>query len=272
VTAWHADDQLLCAYAGGRLDRARAASVEQHLLKCPECRQELAPYADQTVLENAWAATLDVLDRPRVSLLERLLTALGLPPSAARLATGASAARRAWVAGCVLVAAFAIVARDTDGRAAAWFLGAAPLAPLTGVAFAYGPGLFGMHDVVVAAPYPRLRLVLLRCLPILPVTGLLLIAGGLVLPGTAQAALWLLPGLALAVLGLAAERLVGARVAVTTLAVLWVSYVTGTRVSTGSVLGAFSPAVQMLSLSILVAAVAVVVRRTESARRTRSQS
>jgi hypothetical protein len=267
TTEWHADDALLSAYAQGRLDRARAASVEQHLAGCSRCRSGIAPHADPALLARAWADVVDVLDQPRQSLFERVLIALGLSAAAARLATGASAARRAWVAGCMVVAAFAIIARYTDGRVTIWFLTVAPLVPLTGVALAYGPGAFPMYDVVSAAPYPRLRLVLLRCLPVLPMTALLLAVGGLVLPGTAQAALWLLPGLALAVLGLAAERFVGARTSIVGLAALWISTMMAVRVSTGSVLSAFSPAVQVLSLVIVIAAMTTAVMSAGRARR-----
>jgi len=168
-----------------------------------------------------------------------------------------------------MVAVFAVVARDVEGRAATMFLTVAPLVPLTGVALAYGPGSFPMHDVVAAAPYPRLRLVLLRCLPVLPMTALLLVVGGLVLPHVAVAALWLLPGLALATLSLAAEPLVGATPAIAVLAGLWFAFVAAARISTGSALTAFGPAVQLLSLIIVLAAAAVVVA---GARRTRSSS
>ncbi|MCA2216272.1 zf-HC2 domain-containing protein [Jidongwangia harbinensis] len=267
MTVWHADDALLAAYAGGGLDQARAASVEQHLTGCASCRAAIAPHADAALIARAWAGTVDRLDRPRTSPFERLLIALGLSPSAARLATGASAARRAWVAGCVLVAGFAIAAREMDGPMALWFLTVAPLAPLTGVALAYGPGVFSMHEVVAAAPYPRLRLVLLRCLPVLPMTVLLLVVGGLVLPGTAGAALWLLPGLALAALGLVAERLVGVQTAIGGLAALWMGGVASARITTGSVLGAFSPTVQLLSSAIVLGAVCLAL---VGARRTRS--
>lgn len=255
MTSWHADDALLSAYADGRLDRARAASVEQHLAGCAHCRAAVAPHADAALLARAWTDVVDALDRPRVSWFERALIGLGLSAPAARLATGASAARRAWVVGCVLVAAFAILARDTQHQAiGVWFLTMAPLAPLTGVALAYGPGAFPMHDVVAAAPYPRLRLILLRCLPVLPMTALLLVVGGLVLPHTAQAALWLLPGLALAALSLTAEPFLGAVRSIAGLAAVWVGYVVAARFSTGSALSAFAPGVQLVSLVIVLAA------------------
>ncbi|MCU7725238.1 zf-HC2 domain-containing protein [Actinoplanes sp. KI2] len=267
MTPWHADDQLLGAYAEGRLDRARAASVEQHVTGCARCRAAIAPHADPTLLARAWTEIGDRVDRPRVSLFERVLIGLGLSAPAARLAAGASAARRAWVIGCVLVAAFALLAQDMqDLTVGMWFLTVAPLAPLTGVALAYGPGAFPMHDVAAAAPYPRLRLILLRCLPVVPMTALLLLVGGAVLPYTAQAALWLLPGLALAGVSLIAEPLIGAGPAIAGLATLWVAYVVTTRVATGSTLSAFSPAVQLLSLVVVLAVAAVTVLRTRTRR------
>lgn len=255
MTAWHADEGLLGAYADGRLDRARAASVEQHLAGCAHCRAAVAPHADPALLARAWSDVVDALDRPRVSWFERVLTSLGLSAPAARLATGASAARRAWVVGCVLVAGFAILARDSQHQAIGiLFLTMAPLAPLTGVALAYGPDAFPMHDVVAATPYPRLRLILLRCLPVLPMTALLLVVGDLVVPHTAQAALWLLPGLALASLSLTVEPFLGAVRSVAGLAALWMGYVVAARFSTGSALNAFAPGVQVVSLVIVLAA------------------
>lgn len=267
MTPWHTDDGILAAYAEGRLDRARSASVEQHLTGCGRCRAAVAQHADPDLLGRAWADTVDVLDRPRMSLFERLLVAVGLPESSARLAAGASAARRAWVFGCVVVAVYAVAARDMEGRTATWFLSVAPLVPLTGVAVAYGPGSFPMHDVVRAAPYPVLKLVLLRCLPVLPMTTLVLVAGSLVLPRTAHAVLWLLPGLALAALSLAVERHVGTGWSITVLGLLWMGFVAGSRWSTGSAMAAFSPAVQILSFLIVLAAAAFVVLGTRSARR-----
>jgi hypothetical protein len=267
TTSWHADDGLLGAYAEGRLDAARAASVEQHLTDCAVCRSAIAPHADATLLDRVWADTVDVLDRPRATIFERALTGLGLSAESARLAIGSAAARRAWILGCVLVATFAVAARDVEGRTAMWFLTVAPLVPLTGIAVAYGPGSFPMHDVAAAAPYPRLRLILLRCLPVLPVTTVLLLFGGLVLPRTEVAALWLLPGLALATISLVAERFIGAAPSVTALSLIWIGFVVSARIATGSALTAFSPAVQLLSLLIVIAVAAVAVLGSHWTRR-----
>jgi hypothetical protein len=171
------------------------------------------------------------------------------------------------VFGCAVVALYAVLARDMDGRVGLWFLSVAPLVPLTGVALAYGPGSFPMHDVVAAAPYPRLRLILLRCLPVLPMTALVLAAGGLVLPRAATAVLWLLPGIALATLSLALERFIGAGRSIAVLAAAWMAFVLGSRFTTGSALAAFAPAVQVLSLLIVLTAAVVAVSGTRRTRR-----
>src|SRR3954451_6242095 len=110
MTTWHADAQLLADYAGGRLDLARAASVEQHLLGCGPCRAGVAAVADRPLLDRVWADTVDALDRPPTSAGERILTAIGLAPPAARLASKAPRARRAWLWSCALLTAFAFAA------------------------------------------------------------------------------------------------------------------------------------------------------------------
>jgi hypothetical protein len=254
MTPWHTDDALMEAYVSGRLDAARAASVEQHLEGCGRCRSSAMPHADEAVLARAWSDTLDELDRPRTRMFERIVLALGLPAPAARLAAGASAARGAWLLSCVLISGFALIARDFDPRSAFGFLTLAPLLPLTGVAVAYGRGPFPMYDVIAATAYPRLRLVLLRCLPIVPMTILFLLIARLVLPRTEIAAAWLLPGLALAAVTLALERFVPAGAVVTVLSLGWLAFVIAVRYDTGSINAAFSPAVQLLSLVIVLAA------------------
>jgi hypothetical protein len=261
MTVWHADAELLAEYAGGRLDLARAASVEQHLLACGRCRAGMAAVADRPLLDRVWRDTVDVLDRPPVSVRERILTALGLAPPAARLASKASNAHRAWLWSCALLAAFAFAAPRTDGWLIMWFLVLAPLVPVTGVALAYGPHTDAMHEVVAAAPYSRLRLILLRSLMVVPVTGALLLVTGLTMPGGLSAsALWLLPGLALSAVTLALEARFGALPVAAALSMGWIAFAVVARASTGTVLTAYGPAVQLLCLTAVVAVVASAAR------------
>lgn len=259
MTSWHADPELLAAYADGRLDLARTTSVEQHLLGCGRCRAAVAGVADRPLLDRVWADTVDVLDRPRASVGERILAALGLAPRAARLASVASNAHRAWLWSCALLAAFAFAAPRTDGRLTTLFLVLAPLVPVSGVALAYGPDTDRMHEVVAATPYPRLRLILLRSLLVVPVTGALLLVTGFTVPGGPRAsALWLLPGLALSAITLALETRFGALRVGAALSLAWIVFAAGARAGTGSVLNAYGPVVQLVCLTAVVTVVAYV--------------
>jgi hypothetical protein len=268
MTIWHADAELLAAYAGGRLDLARTASVEQHLLGCGVCRAGVAAVADRSLLDRVWADTVDVLDRPPVSLGERVLTWFGLAAPAARLACNASTARRAWLAASTLLAVFALAAPGADDRLAVWLLVLAPLVPMTGVAIAYGPETDPMHELVASSSYPRLRLVLLRSLIVVPVTGVLLLACSVGVPGGPRTAvLWLLPGLALAAMTLALEGRFGALRPAVALSVGWIAFAVGARAGTGSVLAAYGPSVQLVCLAALVAAAAFAARGRHPSRR-----
>jgi hypothetical protein len=261
MTTWHADAQLLAAYAGGRLDLARTTSVEQHLLGCGTCRAAVAAVADRPLLDRVWAEALDVLDRPPVSVGERILTAVGLAPPAARLASKASRAHSAWLWSCALLATFAVAAPRTEGWVIMWFLVLAPLVPVTGVALAYGPHTDAMHEVVAAAPYPRVRLILLRSLLVVPVTGALLLITGLTVPGGLSAsALWLLPGLALSAVTLALEARFGALPVAAALSLGWIAFAVTAQASTGTVLTAYGPAVQLVCLTAVVAVAASAAR------------
>jgi hypothetical protein len=236
MTSWHADAELLAAYADGRLDLARSTSIEQHVLGCARCRAAVGVVADRPLLDRVWADTVDVLDCPPVSVGERILTAIGLAPPAARLASKASSAHWAWLWSCALLATFAFAAPRTDGRLIMWFLVLAPLVPVTGVALAYGPHTDPMHEVVVAAPYPRLRLILLRSLLVVPVTGALLLVTGLTVPGGDGEG----------------DPAQGQR--------------RGDRASTGSVLTAYGPAVQFVCLTAVVVAASAAYGRHQPGR------
>jgi hypothetical protein len=147
-----------------------------------------------------------------------------------------------------------------------WFLGLAPLIPISGVAAAYGPLADPMYEVVAATPYPRMRLVLLRCLAVLPISLLFVLAGALSLPGgLGTSVLWLLPALALSLVTLALEGRFGATRVAAGVALCWLAAVWTAYRATGSVLPAFAPASQLIfALVAVVAAVAVFRGRLET--------
>ena len=55
-TTWHVDPSRLEDYVDGRLDALAGASVEQHLLACPDCRSAVTPLVEAPAL--TWSGTV----------------------------------------------------------------------------------------------------------------------------------------------------------------------------------------------------------------------
>ena len=139
----------------------------------------------------------------------------------------AASLRTAWLVGAFLSLSFAtLAAHASGGTALAPFLLVAPLAPVLGVAAAYGPRHDPLESLLATAPFGRTRLILLRTIAVLvsvlPVTALL----GLTVPGPPWlAAAWLGPALALVPVLLALAGFVGPRAAAGLVTVGWTSVV-----------------------------------------------
>jgi hypothetical protein len=224
---WHADPVLLSSYLAGALDAVTGASVEQHVNRCESCRRSVSHLLEPQLVERTWAGIRDAVVRPPLPVPIRLARRLGLPESTAVLLAAAASLRSAWLVGAFLSLSFATLAAYlSDGTALAPFLLVAPLAPVLGVAAAYGPRQDSLEALVATAPYGRTRLILLRTLAVLvsvlPVTALL----GLALPGPLWlAAAWLGPALALVPVLLALAGFVGPRAAATVVLLGWSSVV-----------------------------------------------
>ncbi|HJR24202.1 MAG TPA: hypothetical protein VJ804_01930, partial [Acidimicrobiales bacterium] len=104
-TTWHAPPEVLERFAvdAQRLDDVTAASVEAHLVACAECRRVVAA-AVPSLVDERWAAIVDVVDRPRPSLVERLLERFGLPSTTARLLGATLPLRAAGLAAMIVLA------------------------------------------------------------------------------------------------------------------------------------------------------------------------
>ena len=261
TTSWHVHPALLSDYACGALDPAREASVDSHLQRCSSCRAAIAEHADSELVDAVWTDVVDVLDRPRPSLVERAAVGLGLRADLVRLAVGATGAQLAWTGALIAVAAFALTAPGLPTGLRMWFLVAAPLIPVTAVAAAYGPRADPMFDVVAAAPFSAIRLLLLRCLAVLPAAAAVNLLAGLVLPGGwLIGVLWLLPAVGLTLLTLACEIRFGQRRVGAVVLVAWLAVVTATFGTTGSVLPVFGPAGQLLFAGLAFLSAPVVAR------------
>ncbi len=220
---WHADRDLLSGYVAGALDAVTGASVEQHVTRCATCRTAVGPLLEPHLFERTWAGIRDAVERPPLPFPIRLARRCGLPEPTAVLLAAAASLRSAWLVGAFLSLAFAALATYvTGGTALAPFLLVAPLAPVLGVAAAYGPRQDPLEVLVATAPFGRTRLILLRTIAVLvsvlPVTALF----GLAVPGPPWlAAAWLGPALALVPVLLALAGFVGPRAAAAVVSLGW---------------------------------------------------
>jgi hypothetical protein len=200
--SWHVPEQLAVAYVGGDVQGARAASVEAHILTCDICRSLVNRAVPDDRLTAIWSVVEDRVDIPRRTWSERVLGAVGVPESDARLVAAAPTLRMSWLASLAAVLMFAVWASNTTDRGVTAFLIIAPVVPVLAVAGSYGPRIDPTFEVSVCSPYSTLRLLLLRSASVVAVSGVLALAASAFVPNGRVAAAWLLPCLALVALTL----------------------------------------------------------------------
>lgn len=219
---WHVHPDLVAAYVDGAVGAVDGASVEQHLVRCADCRLAVRPLVG-VPLERAWDGVRDTVQSPALPLPVRVARRCGLAEPVSVLLAATASLRTAWLVGAFVALAFATLAVGLSGEGMlAPFLLVAPLVPVIGVAAAYGPQHDPLETLVVTAPYGRTRLILVRTLAVLvsvlPFTALL----GLLLPGPAWlAAAWLGPALALVPVLLALSSFIGPRSGAAVVAIAW---------------------------------------------------
>ncbi len=224
---WHADDDLLAAYVAGRTRPPVTASVEMHVLDCGHCRGVLASLVEPAPLRGVWDRVAEELQAPPRTLTERVAARLGLSDRDALLVAAAPALRGSWLLALLICLLFSAVAvSQGEARAGLAFLCIAPLLPVLAVAFAYGQEADPIWEVTLAAPYPSLRLLLLRALSVLLVALPLALVAAPVLPGPPWvAAAWLLPACACAALTLALSTWIPVQHAAGSISLVWVGAV-----------------------------------------------
>ena len=223
MTGWHVDDETVRRYVERTDSMAQGASVEQHLLTCARCRARVNAAVEVDVLDLAatWDRTRDAVEAPRPSVFERLLRAAGLPAHEARLVALATAFRGVWLIGVAAVLAFATLAAAIGHVRGLWFfLAAAPLAPCLVVALSYDRRMDPALEPETVAPYPVLRLVLLRTVAVLALALPAVLLLGLFVPGGAPFA-WLLPSVGFVAVVLAASTWVSPLNAAMAVSAVW---------------------------------------------------
>ncbi|MCD0483149.1 zf-HC2 domain-containing protein [Streptacidiphilus sp. ASG 303] len=203
---WHLPADDLEEYARGALEAPRLWSADAHLAACPACRDRLNGLVDPAVADLGWARLDAELDAPRPGPLERVLVRAGVADHTARLLAATPLLRRSWLGAVAVVLLCAVAAgRAVRGTGEPLLLlGVAPLLPLAGVAFSFGPRLDPMYETAVVAPLHSFRLLMVRTAAVLAVTVPLSGLAALALPSFGPDAFgWLLPALALTAAGLA---------------------------------------------------------------------
>jgi hypothetical protein len=267
---WHVPTPLLARFADnpGNVDDVTAASIDAHLVACAECRHALTAAVAPAFAASSWAGVADRIDRPRATVLERLLRRLGMRSATTRLLAATPALQAAGLAAVAFIAVTAGVLSRTAG-ADGIFLVLAPLVPLGAVAASFASAADPAGEAGVGTPLHGAGLVLRRASAILAVNLGLLGAAALALPDLGpSAAAWVLPSLALARGALALGTWLRAEVAVATLASGWLLTAWGLWWFAGHDVAVADTATfaahgQMAALAAVAAAVTVLVARRD---------
>jgi hypothetical protein len=263
-STWHADPAVLARYAAADLDDIRAASLEAHLLACAGCRDELAPLAPAAQLDAMWSGIEATLDAPHPGLVERGLVRLGVHDHVARLLAATPSLRMSWFSAEALALVSAAVAaahaREASGGWLFVFLVLAALAPVAGVAAAFGPGADPVYEVGIAAPMRSDRLLFIRTIAVLVASVAIAGLAALALPGLDRSiALWLLPALGLTLATLVVATWLQPIAAACSVGLAWLAVAAGAAVAASDPLAAFHVLAQLayvvtIGVSLLILA------------------
>jgi hypothetical protein len=267
TTTWHTSESALRSWVDGTCGPVLGASVEQHVVRCAECRARVAELVPVAPIAAGWEAVLQAVEVPRPSVLERWLRRAGLSPADTVIMATAPRVLVAWFACLLGMLGFTFLARDVGGQDGALvaFLLFAPLLPVAGVALAYGPGADPSYEVVLASPYRMFRLILLRSAAVLVTALPITAAVGLLLPISSTAAVaWLLPALGFTVAVLGVGTWIRPEYAATAIAAAWCAAVVWS-VRADDPLALFAPVSLLAYTGVLACGAAVLAGRLVAA-------
>jgi hypothetical protein len=266
--SWHADSETLALYAAQGLDDVRASSLEAHLLSCERCRNALAPSVAPLQLEAMWLGIETELDAPRPGIVEQTLRRLGVHEHVARLLSATPSLRLSWLAAeAFALGSAAFAAQQASGTSKAGgslfvFLVIAALAPVAGVAAAFGPGVDPTYEIGLAAPMRGDRLLFIRATAVLCTSLLIGLLAAAALPGWDRTLiLWLLPALGLTLSTLAVATWLRPAVAACVVGFCWLVVAAAASMAAEDALAAFGVGGQFAAAVATTVAVAVLVHR-----------
>lgn len=256
MTTWHATDDELTAYRHGTGDNVQVASIEAHLLACSRCRSALAA-SDTARVDTArrWEELTVRMDT--ASATSRFgIHRYGIT----RPALSTRPLVVAWLAAVFLLLTLPLLPILVVGSGSMTVLLAmAPLAPMVAVVLAYRQGTDPAGELALATPMAGFRLVATRAVAVALTATPVAVAAALVLRLPTYAVFgWMLPGLALAALVLAAGTLrADPAVAAGLLGGAWALAIVVPTVSRRSTDDLVAQAVASSNTQLLAAAVAV---------------
>ncbi len=267
-STWHADPALIARYVSDNLDDINASSLEAHILTCALCRETLTAMAPTAPLEGIWQAIETVLNAPQPGFVEQVLLRLGIHEHVARLLAATPSLRLSWFAAeAFALASAAFAAQNTAGTYAGGtalflFLVLAALAPVAGVAAAFGPGVDPSYEIGIASPMRTDRLLFIRATAVLVASIAIGSFAAIALPGLDRTmTLWLLPALGLTLATLAVATWLHPIVAASVVGVVWVMFAAAVSVASADPLAPFRLNGQLASVVSIVACLLILAQR-----------
>jgi hypothetical protein len=265
MTGWHVERAALSAWVEGTSGSIAAASVEQHLVSCEQCRGAVADLVPIESIACDWDSVLAEVSAGGSMQVQHVLRRLGLRVGDAVVIGAAPVIRVAWAAALAVVLGFILLASmlGRDGGLFL-FLALAPLTPVVGVAAAYGPATDPSYELVVAAPYRITRLVLLRSVAVLLTAVPIMAAAGLLLPWQGVGAVaWVVPSLAFTVVVLGASAWVDPSAAAAIVAAGWIAALIASA-HFGDVLAVLAPSALLAYGGVMLAGALLLTMRAAS--------
>jgi hypothetical protein len=260
----HVETALLRAYAAGEVDAAHAFSVEAHVIECSDCQTAVSELVPSARLDAGWLEIEDRLDAPRRGVVERALSRAGVAPHVARLLGTTPSLRGSWLMAVTVTLAVVVLGAPGGDKGLFVFLCVAALAPVAGVAAAFGPGLDPTHEIALAAPVSTVRVVLLRTVAVVATTGVLVGIASFAVPGVGwTAAAWLLPALGLTVASLALATWIAPLAAFAVVTGAWVGALSVQVAGPDDLLAIFGAPVQVGSVCAMAAGALVLALRRD---------
>ena len=265
-TAWHIDSASVQRYARHTSDAVMAASVEAHVAACGSCAAAVSAAVEERhedLLGTVWAKVDELLDAPRLGVIERSVRAVGCSPATSRVIAATGRAQWSCLSAVVLSLALAVFASSTGGDAAfALFLLFAPIGPLVATAVAFERFGEPVENLLRTVPTSLWKIALVRSVAAVVPSILLTALSIPILSERGWMALaWMLPSLALSGAALALANWLRAEQSALVVTLIWMSLPVVSRLQVEPMLDAMAGPAQVVSIAVMLTAGAVLSTR-----------